>query len=152
MSGTPVPRSRVWICNIAAACIIATIGAVFWMAIDRDPPYEYLAGEILPPEPPIGTQVSVVWHVKVRRFCPGWVQRDVTDQRGYLWRNIGSPVKDISGVKPGDEVHLVNTFELPKQLGAGPATYQANVRYHCNPLQRWWPIYVSTPKLWFEIK
>jgi hypothetical protein len=141
-------------CNIAAAFIVGCIGLLFWMAVDRKQPYQYLEGNVLPSDPAVGSQVSIHWHVRVHRFCPGWVERNVTDARGYLWHNIGTPVKDIRSVIVGAEAHIVNTFELPRQLGQGPAHYQARVCYTCNPLQRWarWPICVVTPRLPFEIR
>lgn len=140
--------------TVIAAVLFAlgVAGPSAYLLADRIQPYEYLSGEVLPPDPKMGGQVSVHWRVKVNRFCHGWVQRNITDQRGYVWHNAGTPVKDLYWVKPGDLADIVNTFELPRQLGAGPTTYQAHVEYRCNWLQKLvWPIRVATPVLHFDV-
>ena len=141
--------------TIIAAFIFAIgiVGPVAYFLSDRRLPYEYLFGEVLPPMPAVGGQISIHWRVKINRYCPGWVQRTIIDEHGYRWYNIGGPVKNIMPVKRGDEADVVNTLELPRMLSAGPATYLAHVTYHCNWLQRWfWPITVDTPALQFTIK
>lgn len=141
--------------NTIAAVVFAVgaVGPLAYLLADRTLPYEYLSGEVLPPDPEIGHQISIHWHVRVNRFCPGWVQRDIIDRRGYVWHNVGGPVRDITPVTPGSETHIVNTIELPRQLGVGPAEYQAHVTFKCNPLQRlFWPIHVSLPRLPFVIR
>lgn len=141
--------------SVLKSAIVAflVVGPVTYFLFDREPPYEYLSGEVFPPDPEIGSQISVHWRVKFNRFCPGWVQRDITDRRGYVWHNVGTPVKNILHAINGAEADIVNSFELPRQLGIGPAHYQAHVSYRCNWLQNWvWPILVSTPVLSFEIK
>lgn len=137
-----------------AVAIIGVAAVLFYMAVDRHPPYDYIRGEVLPPDPVVGGQISVHWRVRVNRYCPGWVERYITDRRGYIWHNIGTPVKDIRPVAPGQKSDIINTFDLPRQLGQGPATYQARACYSCNPLQEWarWPICVDTPKVLFEIR
>lgn len=138
------------ICAILVAIFI--VGPLTYLLSDRGAPYEYLSGEVLPPVPHVADQISIHWRVRVNRFCPGWVQRDITDKRGYVWRNTGGPVKIIPPVKQGAVVDIVNTLDLPRQLGPQSASYQAHVCYRCNPLQRWWPICVSTPRLEFAIQ
>lgn len=141
--------------NLIWAIVVALIvvGPVTYFLADRQHPYEYVYGEVLPPDPNTGSQISIHWRVRFNRFCPGWVQRDITDRRGYVWRNVGGPVKNIPAPAKDEYADIVNTLELPRQLGMGPATYQAHVTYRCNWLQRWfWPISVSSPKLLFEIK
>lgn len=140
--------------NVIAACGFAILiaGPLAYLLSDRTHPYEYLSGDVLPPDPSTGSQISIHWRVRYNRFCPGWVQREITDRRGYVWFNVGSAVKQIAPVTPGHEADIVNTMELPRQLGPGPATYRAYVSYRCNFLQSWvWPITVSTPALPFEI-
>jgi len=54
-------------------------GWVGWMYLDNQPAYEYLAGEIQPNPAPQGGQVSLPWHIKVNRLCPGSVLRVLYD-------------------------------------------------------------------------
>jgi hypothetical protein len=145
---TEPTRKRIWFCRIVASSVIGFVATVFYMAIDRDPPYEYLAGNILPDTPHVGEQIAIHWHIKAHRFCPGRVARNITDQSGYIWRNKGGPVRE----NREQLAHIVNTIDLPKNLGAGPATYFADVCYRCNPLHRIWPLCVRTPELKFEIR
>lgn len=135
-------------CRIIAPVVIGMIAVLFYMAIDRDPPYVYLEGEVLPQEAEPGSQIAIHWHIKANRFCPGWVERFIVDQRGYVWRNVGSPVRSNTQ----RDSHIVNTVELPRTLGAGPAMYRARVCYECNPTHSIWPLCVDPPELPFRIK
>lgn len=141
--------------NLVAALLFAIFvaGPAAYLLSDRKPPYEYLSGDIIPPDPMVGNQISVHWRVRINRYCPGWVQREITDRRGYVWFNAGGPVKNITPVSKGEVADIVNTLELPRMLGAGVSKYQAHVVYQCNWLQHWFlPIRVSTPVLTFEIR
>lgn len=134
-------------CNLAAAVIFTVVGTLFYLAIDRAPPFEYVSGEVLPPSPPAGGQISIHWHLRINRVCPGWVEREIVDHRGYIWRNAGSAVR-VASARDED---VVNTLELPHALGPTRAKYVANICFVCNPLHRVWPICVRTPELPFEI-
>lgn len=140
-------------CNIIAAMLFGVIGLIFYMAVDRKPPYAFISGQVIPDVLPSGEQISIHWRVQVHRFCPGWVERNVTDENGWTWRNVGTPVRQVTVDAHGFS-DIVNTLELPKRIPRGRASYSAFVCYVCNPLQRWakWPICVVTPKLPFEVK
>jgi hypothetical protein len=141
-----ITRRHIWLCRIAASVTLGVLAVAFYMAVDREPPYVYLEGDVFPLDPPAGSQVAIHWHVHAKRYCPGWVERTITDQRGYLWRNIGGPVRPNAE----RDSHIVNTIDLPRGL-SGPAHYQAHVCYRCNPLHKFWPICVHTPVLPFTI-
>lgn len=142
-----ITRTRIMICRIVAPMIIGVAGVLFYFAIDRDPPYEYIEGNIYPDHPQAGSQIAVHWHIRAKRFCPGWVERNITDRRGYVWHNIGGPVRPNAE----REAHIVNTIELPRTLGPGPTTYSARVCYQCNPLHHFWPLCVRTPPIKFDV-
>lgn len=142
-----ITRGRILFCRIVAALVIGAAAVVWYMAIDREPPYEYIEGHVIPSEVPVGSQIAIHWHIKAKRFCPGWVERFIVDERRYIWRNLGSPVR----ANTERESHIVNTVELPKTLGPGLARYRARVCYQCNPMHKFFPLCVDPPELPFRI-
>lgn len=142
-----LPLSRNVRCNISACIIFGVAAYLFYMIIDRDPPYVWAEGDISPNPASIGGEVAVHWKIKANRFCPGWVHTQLTDHRGYIWSNKGHPVYNVT--KDGD---LVNTLALPRTLGPGEIIYMAVVCYQCNMLQYKWPICVRTPEIRFMVQ
>lgn len=142
-----VTKTRIWVCRTVAVAAIGATAALFYMVIDREPPYEYIEGSVHPDNPRAGDQISIHWHIKVKRFCPGWVDRFIVDGDDYVWRNTGGPVR--SNLR--HDSHIVNTVELPKTISPGLARYRAHVCYQCNPLHRVWPLCVAPPDIPFRI-
>lgn len=144
---------RLFNLTLAGLFALIIVAPITYLVTDRSPPYVYLSGEVVPPEAGAGDELSVYWTVKINHFCPGWVERYVTDHRGYMWRNIGSPVKSLLADKPGNTALIANTFQLPRGIGAGDAIYQAHVCYRCNTVQdHLWPLCLWTPQLKFVVK
>lgn len=133
-------------------CLIppAAGGQLAYWAMDRQPAYEYLHGEIIPDPAPQGGQVSLPWTISVNRLCPGNVLRVLYDaDTGAMVSAYDRTPSSIS-VKIGD-TKLVKTFQLIRGLPPR-IRYTANVCFECNPLQKVWPICVQTPDLFFRMQ
>lgn len=136
---------------------VAIFAPTLWMAMDRDLPYERVSGTIVPAAPVPGDFISVQWDIRVRRLCPPSEPRNVTRQIVTSTGHIidYAPVEGTFGTGNGVEkmptTELVRTFQLPRDLQPGPATYYSKACFACNPLQRFWPVCVDKPKLTFEI-
>jgi len=154
---------------------VAIVVPFVWMLMDRDPPYERFAGEIIAADPsecgitpinpaggaprsvftPIraGGCVEVKWDIKVARDCPAApsgdnVARHLRDSLG-ITKPIGSLHRN-EPEPPSTEVRQFLTLPLP--MPAGPATYTSIACFACNPLQHlFWPICVDKPDINFEV-
>jgi hypothetical protein len=143
-----ITRTRIWVCRIVASATLGLASVVFYMAIDRDPPFERGAGKIMPENPPPGATVEVIWQGTRKRDCDGYVYRKIIDSHGVVFTIEGIPVSYAKTMNPDP---LIRYFRLPVGLAPGPAKYIATTHYYCNPLHRWWPIIVETPHLDFII-
>jgi hypothetical protein len=130
---------------IASALLLVGL-PMFW-ALDNSPPYSYDAGEVVPDPAPDGAQVSVHWRLEIHRICPGIIQRQIVDARDEIHNY--DPVLAASPEDVSPEFWA--TFKLPLGLPAGPARYRVHASYSCNPLQRWWPLHVTTPEIRFTL-
>lgn len=131
-------------------------GWVAYMAADNTPPYEYDAyqSSIIPD---LITdelqQVTVKWKLKkINRICPGSNQRQLFDPKtGVILATYDAqPAAISSSIIDG---YLHRTFSLPwAVLPPGRIGYRATVRYQCNILQKFYPLEVTTPTLYFYVK
>jgi hypothetical protein len=125
-------------------------GWVGWMYLDNKPAYDYVRGEIQPNPAPQGGQVSLPWTIKVHRLCPGNVLRVLYDaDTGKMVAAYDRTPSSIS-VKMG-ETKLVKTFQLPLSMPRN-VRYTANVCFECNALQKFFPVCVQTPDLFFSVE
>jgi hypothetical protein len=137
-----------WTCRIVASVIIGIAGVLFYMATDRDPPFQRGPGRIFPVNPLPGSAVEVEWEGKRIRDCDGYVYRKIIDSHGVVFSIEGVPVTYFKTRNPDP---LVRYFRLPVGAAPGPAKYIATTHYYCNPLHRWWPIVVETPQIDFNL-
>jgi hypothetical protein len=143
----PVVRCRI----VAFAFCAFVIAPIAYMLMDRQRPYDWLAGEIVPPIPHPGGEVSVKWTMKTYRYCEGVINRQVVDSHNVVWGYDARP-SALADQLDANSV-LVRTFRLPENISPGPARYSAHACYTCNPLQRIaWPICVRTPDVHFVIQ
>jgi hypothetical protein len=150
MTAPPISRTRRWACNIAAAGIIFAISTVFWMAIDRDPPFVRISGKIIPENPRAGQWVESYWQVKGSRWCPGSLRRQVIDSHDVVWSLDPGPI--AFGIEiPVGSPDFRRRFQLPPKAEPGRAVYRVTTAYVCNPLHRWWPVVTTGPDVPFDI-
>lgn len=124
-----------------------------FMAADTMPPYEYDVENsyIIPSKAHDGDQITVMWKLKkVNRLCPGSNSRILFDPktRVQLATYDPTPAAISDSIKDG---YLNRTFLLPRALPDGEIGYRADVCYICNPLQRIFPLCISTPELYFRV-
>lgn len=144
--------------NLPAAFVAGLLAIPLWMAMDREPPYVRLSGEVVPSNPAPGDFISIKWNIEVKRICRPDVPRNITRQIITATGHIidYEPVDGVFGTEAGREKHptteLIRTFQLPPAITPGPATYYSKACFACNPIQTFWPVCVDTPKLAFEIR
>ena len=136
-----------------AAFSLFVIAPISYMAFDNMPPYEYDAEKsyIVPKETPAGRQMTVSWKLKkINRVCIGSITRHVVDQDTMV-RFSYDPTAAAATIDISDDV-LNRTFFLPPNVATGKKWYYADAEFACNPLQRFYPLRVRTPRLSFEVK
>lgn len=145
---------RYWIPVILSALISAfLIAPTVYMIADNQPPFEYDAERsyVVPRVTESGRQMLVHWEFKrINRICPGSITRYVVDRRTTA-RFSYDPTPAATTVEIGED-HLDRTFFLPQEVPPGPKWYYATAEFACNPLQRFYPMRVQTPRLPFEVK
>lgn len=131
--------------------LCAAFGMLGYLIADNQPPYVYFADAsyVKPSVTQKGHQVEVYWKLKVNRICPGHIIRSIVDEKTGVKFSY-DPYPAISAIKIEDD-HLSRTFLLPEGISPGKKIYRANAEYACNLLQRFWPLKVQTPDLYFEI-
>lgn len=132
---------------------VTVVTPLSYMAFDNMPPYEYDVENsyIIPSETPVGRQLTVHWKLKkVNRTCSGSITRHVVDQDTSV-RFSYDPTAAARTIDIHDDV-LNRTFFLPPDVTTGKKWYYADADFACNPLQRFYPLRVRTPRLPFEVK
>lgn len=135
---------------IGAAIAIGVVGPIVWMAMDQSPALEIVS--VHAPAGPVdrlGALRLEYQAVYLRPNCSGEGQRKFVDvSRRVIWTE---PYDFRTGIGfDGKPVTLGRTIQLPPvsaivplAMAPGPATYQNDVRFYCNPLQkmlgRQWP-------------
>jgi hypothetical protein len=141
--------------RIALACLLTFLtGAFVFMWFDTTPPYVFDPKEsfIVPEKVESGTQVRVDWKIiKVNRFCGGINVRILFDPITKTRIAIYDPVPVALPYDLDNSNRLVRTFLLPARIPAGKIGYRAHQFFSCNWLQKFWPLEVVTPDLFFEI-
>lgn len=135
-------------------------GPIWYSLIDREPPYTFLAGRVLPPLPEPGGQLDVMWEVQINRTScrlanSRSVTRRIVDSRGTIWDFANLPIAmSKQPLVEGQTKLIVRSLDLPWSIARGPATYRSTACFVCDPfgLQEAWPICVSTPDLKFNVK
>lgn len=155
--------------------VVAGVAAVpMWMLMDREPPYIRESGilTVAPSDTLCGTTalqssdaileifpgscVSVDWRIKVIRNCKPNVTDNIhpriTDSTGVRFTlaptrgKFGTPDQDIL------DPTIYRYFRLPVSMASGPALYDSDVTYACNPIHYIWPVHVNTPLIPFIVQ
>lgn len=135
----------------AAANLTVITGSISYMLADNQPPYTYDASKsyVKPNPAEMGHQVTVHWEFKVNRMCKGFITRLIIDVRTGVVVSY-DPIAALG--RPTGDFYMDRTFYLPDSIEPGMKIYRVSGEYSCNLLQRFWPLKVHTPDLYFEIK
>jgi hypothetical protein len=128
------------------------IAPLVYMLADNTPPYEYDAAKsyVVPSPTPSGQQLTVHWEFKViNRVCIGSVTRVIVDVKTKT-RITYDPSSAARTIEFGDK-YLDRTFFLPPLITPGEKEYYSEGEYACNPLQKFYPLRVTTPRLTFFV-
>ena len=138
---------------IGGVILMLMASSLTYIIFDTQPPYTYIVKEsgIIPPTAKGGDQVIVMWRVIFHRSCPGSNQRILFDPVTKVILASYDPAPAATTVSLRDG-YLNRTFLLPKNIQPGWVGYRAVVTYQCNFLQRFWPLVVTTPDLFFKVE
>ena len=128
---------------IGAAFAIGIVGPIAWMAMDQSPALEIVS--VHAPSAPVDRLGSLrleVQAVYLRPDCSGEGQRKFVDvSRQTIWTEpydfrtgIGFDGKPVTIGRPLQLPPIIVT--VPRAMAPGPATYQNNIRFYCNALQK----------------
>lgn len=132
-----------------AALSIVGAGALGFMINDRTPPISYEGAGAMSPSVPAGGTIEVEFKVYRDRICQALAKRYLLDASGTKFA-IPSYTVGLSTFV-GRETYR-RKIEIPAAAAVGPAQYQVELEYYCNPIHRLgWPIMVNTPVVNFEI-
>lgn len=145
-------RHIIWPLVGGAVLTLAAIGSfnlAIWVA-DRHPPIEYQGARALASSVEQGGTIGLEFEVFRNRICPITTRRWLYDSE---WNRHSIP-SFTTGLEllAGREVYQ-RTITVPMAAATGPAQYQVELDYLCNPLQRIlsWPVRVYSPPVKFEI-
>ncbi len=141
-----------FVVTLVALITLLVIAPLAYMIADNEPPYEFDAEQsyVVPSKTAAGHQIVVHWHIiKVNRVCPGMITRYIVDDvtKAKISYDAVSSARQVEfGVR-----ELNRTFLLPFGIHPGKKWYYSEGEYACNPLQRFYPLIVRTPRLSFEV-
>ena len=142
---------------ILALCVF---GPLFYMAMDREPPFTRLTGTLVPDAVDRGGNVAVRF-VTTRRYrsdCPGQVQQEIVDSQNTIFsklvRETGPSRWEDDPTNPSREIFYGRPVGIPEQAAPGRALFRTVTFRYCNVLQRTlhWPIIQIGPDIFFTIK
>jgi hypothetical protein len=133
---------------------IAVFAPVLWMAMDRSQPFERIAGVVVPPDPAPGEYIHIEWQIRVLKSCLPSQQRNVSrsivDSTGKIHRF--EPTEGIYGTTTTPPPSVSRALQLPPDIPAGPARYEAIACFACNPFQHLVPVCINKPNLLFTVR
>lgn len=140
---------------LIGALLMFFTGYIVFMIFDTTPPYEYdvTQSKIVPHIVEGGVLVEVDWKIsKFNRTCPGINIRVLFDPKSGARITVYDPVPTASrsDIKENDS-HLIRTFLVPMRISKGLVGYRAHQSYQCNWLQKFFPLEITTPDLFFEM-
>lgn len=136
---------------IAAMVSIGVFAPLFWMVLDRDPPYLIKGGTVEPRDPLPGAAIHVSWDVMPIRACAsqpthGSVTREIIDSKG-----VKHAYASVDAIYSSGAPEINRVVQLPQSIPSGPAVYHSQACYACNPVQQIWPVCFRTPDLHFNV-
>lgn len=144
--------------NIIPYVAVAIFVPLLWFAMDREPPYVRLSGEIIPANPKQLEWVKVRWTLRVSKVCrpsnPLNITRKIINRQNGKITEL-APVQGVFGAEGGISITretLTRPFQIPETTEPGDSTYQSTACFACNPVQALWPICISTPNVDFTVE
>jgi len=143
MMGWAAKNTRfAWLSLLPFAVVLAC-----W-AVDREPPFA-ITGPVVATDAKPGGTATFVMPVRrdLDRECSVQFYRFLIDGNRYR-HDQAAMIMSASAVRAMDERMtpgwLRMTVHIPENAAPGSAMVVTNLSYQCNPLQRWWPIQVTT--------
>lgn len=140
---------------LAAVFSVGAFGPLMFMALDREPPYERIAGKISPDDPAAGGIIEVEWAIRTNRICAPAANRNVSrriiDSHKVVWDFEETPSvygRELSA----NPDRIVRVFALPAGIAGGTATYHSSACFSCWPIQQLWPICIDHPDIAFTVR
>jgi hypothetical protein len=153
-------RKYVLVAHITGAILsLCLFGPLFFMALDREPPFKRLEGSLVPDRVDRGGS-AVVRYVTTKRFrsdCPGQVQQEIVDSQNTIFSKLARETGPSRWEEfPGDprkEIFYGRPVAIPEQAAPGRALFRTVTFRYCNFVQRLlhWPIVQIGPDLHFTI-
>lgn len=136
--------------HVVAALVAATVfSPIFWLILDREPPWRRLRGWIEPT--PAGGYIQPHWQTTpLKRICRGSVQIEIiSSQLGsadLIW-----PVfqRSVGADKLGATEYIAAPWPLSETVPPGPTRYRVTTFWVCNWTQELWPIVQVGPEIQF---
>jgi hypothetical protein len=137
-----------------AVTAMVVLSVTTYMLFDNTPPYVFIPEEsrIVPSQASGGDFVTVKWKVHVNRACKGNLRRILFDPKTKVFLATYDNEAVAVAVGQLQNGYLNKTFLLPRVIQKGPIGYRAELHYRCNVLQNFFPLNITTPDLFFEIK
>jgi hypothetical protein len=139
-------RVQAWLVNSGAAAwviLLSSVGALIFMGMDREPPFESLSYTATAARP--GGIAVVSAHVRrdLRRDCAVKFSRFFIDAAGTRWEVTPLTAVTPKGLRAFDaasEDRLRIPVNVPPGAAPGTATLIVPLAYRCNAVQELFPI------------
>lgn len=143
-----VKKARRYLCHLAAGLMaLLIVLPISSMLMDRTVPYSAVEGEIVPYSIPQGGTGSIHWRGIRKRDCDGIVKRTIIDIEG----NVHPLPEARTAYYQDPKYKFSREFRVPEYAVSGPAIYQAQTLFICNPIHYLWPIPSISPAVKFNI-
>lgn len=138
---------------VLAVCVAVFSVGCFALGVsinDREPPIRIDSATALSQKIPQGGTLGIALEVYRTRLCTGEAKRWLYDAAGVK-HSIPQFTAGEAPTKVGPDTYT-RTITIPDAAAIGPAYYQVEFDYYCNPLH-WlgYPIHVVAPPIRFEI-
>lgn len=143
------PRGHKIMLGISMFAMALLGGYLGFLAGDRDPPTTVYQVRVLSPVVERGGLLKIAYTLRRHRHCTTEINRFIYDKDGF--RHPLPDQKFNPGLKLGEEEYAI-AVEIPITAVAGPARYETNSNYVCNPMQNFWPIIGGQRSLSFTIR
>lgn len=126
---------------------------VYWSIFDRSVPVINQLLSVPKSDVYHGQEVIVQYRVLRLRACHTSYERILSSAMpGGGSIVVSTGVRDILTSDVGKVVDVVASFSVPYHLQPGIYEFVTRINYECNPMQRFFPIVVDTPKVFFVVK
>ena len=139
-----------WVQHLTGAFIaLFIVGPILYLALDREPPWVRLRGEVIE-EVHAGGTLQIKWYTTpLQRVCPGTLQVEIISGR-LIWPVLQRPV---GANKLGTTEYTPAPWPVFSDIPPGPAIYRVSSFWYCNWLQELtgWSIVQVGPEIPFIV-